>query len=298
MPALPPPYSYSASFDKSRAIELAALTDAAYQQLADFQNHRLWTVPGPYTVTPKTYQVTPADPLPQAKTYQIEAQFYAVETWGLPTLLPKSPVPFGFVATNGNDTYVAIRGTQTPLEWLDDFTVGLVPFFPDPANLSVAWGNTTKGFLGLYNQVIPAITAALQNLQAAGRDLSSLFVTGHSLGAALAHLTAAGIKEKLGRLAPISYTFAGPRTGDPAFAQAYEGADLQTWRIFNTEDIAPTVPISTNQLGNTSQTSIFLNLLIRGLPAGFSHIGYPVAVTFDQGKVDDNHNLDNLWATM
>jgi hypothetical protein len=26
--------------------------------------------------------------------------------------------------------------------------------------------------------------------------------------------------------------------------------------------------------------------------------GYPVSVTFDQGKVDDNHSLDNLWATL
>src|SRR5262249_16612780 len=59
--ALPPPYNFPASFDKNRAIELAALIDAAYQQLTDFQNHRLWTVPGPHSVVPKTYQVTPAD---------------------------------------------------------------------------------------------------------------------------------------------------------------------------------------------------------------------------------------------
>jgi hypothetical protein len=187
MPALPPPYNFPSSFDKNRAIELAALIDAAYQQLTDFQNHRLWTVPGPYSVVPKTYQVTPAD-VPPARSYQIEAQFYAIETWGLPTPFPKAAVPFGFIATNGNDTYVVIRGTQTPLEWIDDATVGLVPFFPDSANTAVTWGNTTKGFSGLYNQMIASIFTALQSLQAAGRDLSSLFVSGHSLGAALALL--------------------------------------------------------------------------------------------------------------
>lgn len=294
---IPPPYGYSPDFDKVRAIELAALIDAAYQQLTDFQNHKLWTVPGPYTVTPRTYQVIPPVALPPAKSYQIEAQFYAIETWGLPTLLPKSAVPFGFVATAGNDTYVVIRGTQTPLEWLDDATVGLVPFFPDATSLVKNWGNTTKGFSGLYNQMIPAIVAALQKLQGAGNNLASLFVTGHSLGAALAHLTAAGIKTHL-NLNPISYTFSGPRTGDQALAGAFVTAELQTWRIVNTEDIVPVVPISSNQIGSSSPTSIFLNTLIHGLPAGFSHIGYPVAVTFDQGKVDDNHNLDNLWATL
>jgi hypothetical protein len=35
-------------------------------------------------------------------------------------------------------------------------------------------------------------------------------------------------------------------------------------------------------------------VLLNGLPAGFCHIGYPIAATFDRGKVDDNHNLDNL----
>ena len=94
------------------------------------------------------------------------------------------------------------------------------------------------------------------------------------------------------------YTFSGPRTGDAAFANAYVRSTLQTWRIFNTEDIVPTLPFSTNQIGNTSPTSIFLNVVIKGLPAGFSHIGYPVGVTFDEGKVDYNHNLDNLWATL
>ena len=94
------------------------------------------------------------------------------------------------------------------------------------------------------------------------------------------------------------YTFSGPRTGDAAFANAYVRSTLQTWRIFNTEDIVPTLPFSTNQIGNSSPTSIFLNVVIKGLAAGFSHIGYPVGVTFDEGKVDDNHNLDNLWATL
>jgi hypothetical protein len=293
----PPPYAYSQNFDKDRAIELAALTDAAYQQLTDFQNNAPWIVPGPYTVSPKIYQVNPANPLPPPKQYEIEAQFSAVETWGLPSLTPKPAIPFGFVATAGNDVYVAIRGTQTPLEWLDDATVGLASFVPNTAAPGQAWGNTTKGFYGLYIQIIPAIIAGLKSIQAAGNTLDSLFVTGHSLGAALAHLVAAGIKTSL-NVDPISYTFSGPRTGDPAFAQAFITQGLQTWRIINTEDIVPVVPISSNQLGTTSPTSILLNVLIHGLPAGFSHIGYPVAVTFNEGKVDDNHNLDNLWARL
>jgi hypothetical protein len=292
----PIPYSYPLNFDKNRAIELASLIDAAYQQLVDFRNHVAWTVPGPRNVKPQHYQIVPSDGLPASKTYQIEAEFYSIENWGLPGPSAKSAVPFGFVATAGTDAYVVIRGTETPLEWLDDATVEHVSFAPDAAAPGKTWGVTTKGFDGLYSQIIPGIIAALQKLKHAN-DLSSLFVTGHSLGAALAHLVAAGIKIHLG-LNPISYTFSGPRTGDLAFAQAFLASGLQTWRIINTEDIVPAVPISSNQLGRTTATSIFLNTLIHGLPAGFSHIGYPIAVTFDRNRVDDNHNLDNLWATL
>ena len=50
-------------------------------------------------------------------------------------------------------------------------------------------------------------------------------MTGHSLGAALAHLAAADIFAQC-QISAISYTFAGPRAGDPAFAAAFIHAGL------------------------------------------------------------------------
>jgi hypothetical protein len=47
--------------------------------------------------------------------------------------MPALPPPCNYpVATHGTDVYVVIRGTQTTLEWVDDATVGFVPFFADP----------------------------------------------------------------------------------------------------------------------------------------------------------------------
>jgi hypothetical protein len=139
----PIPYSYPLNFDKNRAIELASLIDAAYQQLVDFRKHVAWTVPGPRNVKPQHYQIVPSDGLPAPKTYQIEAEFYSIENWGLPGPSAKSAVPFGFVATAGTDAYVVIRGTETPLEWLDDATVEHVSFAPDAAAPGKTWGVTT-----------------------------------------------------------------------------------------------------------------------------------------------------------
>jgi hypothetical protein len=139
-------YSYPLNFDKNRAIELASLIDAAYQQLVDFRNHVAWTVPGPRNVKPQHYQIVPSDGLPAPKTYQIEAEFYSIENWGLPGPSAKSAVPFGFVATAGADAYVVIRGTQTPLEWLDDATVEHGPVCPRRCSAEQDVGSNNKRF--------------------------------------------------------------------------------------------------------------------------------------------------------
>src|SRR5262245_6926679 len=157
------------------------------------------------------------------------------------------PVPFGFVATKGNDVYVVIRGTKTPLEWFDDFTAQPVSFQPS----GKPWGNTMRGFKLLYDDLGPQISQALGTLQAGGGALHSIFVTAHSVGAALAHLSAAETMAQFGAK-PVSYTFCGPRAGDPQFVAAFETANLLTWRIFNTEDIVPTVPPAAVQLATPS----------------------------------------------
>jgi len=262
MPTYPP------NFDKNRAIELGKLVDAAYTQY----NQR--GIPGDAW---------------QPAGYQVQAVFQAQEN----SLL----VPFGFVAAKGTDAYVVIRGTLTPLEWLEDATIIPVPFAPN-------WGNTTQGFKGIYIQLSSTINQTIQTLKA-GNAFAALYVTGHSLGAALAHLAAADIYIQQG-VSPTSYTFAGPRTGDPAFAAAFQNAGLQTWRIFNTEDIVPTLPLSTTDLDpvslglneSISELLIKTYLLHANAVRGgwlYEHLTVPIATTFQKGDIADNHNCTNLY---
>lgn len=72
-----------------------------------------------------------------------------------------------------------------------------------------------------------------------------LWITGHSLGAALA--TLAAVRLWIGGRHPAGvYTFGSPRVGDAAFASAYDGLlRPRTFRFVNQTDVVTRVPLWT-----------------------------------------------------
>src|SRR5213079_949071 len=67
-----------------------------------------------------------------------------------------------------------------------------------------------------------------------------LFLTGHSMGGALAVLTACRLA-KMGRPPVAIYTFGAPRVGDRNFCAGYS---LPTYRIINGLDLVPEMPLA------------------------------------------------------
>jgi Lipase (class 3) len=217
--------------------------------------------------------------------YTLNGTFSAVENG--------KALPFGFVASENGTFYVVIRGTQTPLEWFDDASIHPTPF-------RSGWGNTTKGFLSIHEQIFPTIRNIIEERRA---SIQNLFVTGHSLGAALAKLAAADlIFSGAATAKPTLYTFSGPRVGDATFAAKFKEQRLAAWRIFNTEDIVPTLPLSTLE-GNPesilglfeSKIELLLKLILKETTFLFQHVDEPVAVTYQRNTIPDNHNLTFLY---
>lgn len=130
-----------------------------------------------------------------------------------------------------------------------------------------------------------------------------VFVTGHSLGGALATLAASHIK--LLGYNPELYTFASPRVGDPKFAESFQ--NMNCYRIANSEDIVTNVPPSTERVvgdemldqGMTKgrrKTVFFLEKLLDLLPTKifeqtYQHIGTPLYFTYQSGAASTNHNM-------
>ncbi len=145
-----------------------------------------------------------------------------------------------FVAGSDTAIVVAFRGTRPDqlLDWMTDFDSQQTSFgdrFACPD-----FGDTHEGFtLGLLRvwQLILADIAAFQS------GTQTLWITGHSLGGALAALAAAGIT--FAKRLPINglYTYGQPRVGDLSFtAQCDSHLGNVHFRFVNNQDIVTRVP--------------------------------------------------------
>ena len=237
------------------------------------------------------YSVAPAAPYtPGAIAAITQAGFTFVEAlYGNELATDISPhsgetVTYGFLATSAaGELIAAIRGTETIEEWLHDFAF---LFVPNP--IHAGGGLTEDGFTAIYRSLragadpnTPTAIAAITNLVSTS-GASSITVTGHSLGAALATLLAldAGLNSGIGSSGTTVYTFASPRTGDHFFAGSFNATIPESYRIYNRTDLVPQLPPI--------------------LPLPYEHTNTPFELVAPMGAIQNNlacaHDLKTyLW---
>jgi triacylglycerol lipase len=129
------------------------------------------------------------------------------------------------------DFYVlAFRGTEMR-QLLQDVLVDLraVPAPWKPR------GQVHSGFRDAFDTVWPTIAPKLRALT------KPLFITGHSLGGALATLATAACRAA-GIKVAATYTFGAPRVGDGEFTKLLAGQPF--YRVVNDKDLVATVPLA------------------------------------------------------
>jgi triacylglycerol lipase len=187
----------------------------------------------------------------------------------------QSRVFYGYVAVGGDPAtaVVALRGTESTMEWWDDFHWDLVPFAQIPAG-----GKVAQGFYDIYNSIgtmapgqqgtsapsafAAEVAEAATSGLAAGLDPASLplVVTGHSLGGALATLLVTELNATTA-LKPQAWTFASPKVGDAVFAARYGGLSTVSWRIYNQVDVVPYFPVDFSDSYQAVTTGYAINSL-------------------------------------
>jgi triacylglycerol lipase len=147
-----------------------------------------------------------------------------------------NPGGFGFVARvrNADEFIVSIRGTQTPEEWVKNFTA-----VPNPWNDVPGFGFVHLGFEQLWRRVRASVFQGLRSVPVGAR----ITVVGHSLGGAMATLGAADIKRNLGRDVNVDlWTVGCPRVGLMRFRNNFNNLIPVAFRVVNQGDIVPHVP--------------------------------------------------------
>ncbi|MFS7942405.1 putative phospholipase A(1) [Helianthus anomalus] len=148
------------------------------------------------------------------------------------------------------DVVIAYRGTATCLEWIENLRATLTPLHNDVAPKKKR-AMVQKGFLSMYTSATDACPS-LQDMvreeisriiETYGNEPLSVTITGHSLGAALATLTAYDITSTFKHSPMVTVlSFGGPRVGNRNFRSQLENSGTQILRIVNSTDVITKVP--------------------------------------------------------
>lgn len=207
-----------------------------------------------------------------------------------------------FVArSDDDDVVVGFRGSETELfskvgafkDWvLTDFRANRIPYPPAPKTWpDQRWVHA--GFWQAYDLVRNAVLGEVSRQTAKGSPARAIYVTGFSLGGALALLAALDIADAVPGTPVVLYTFAAPRAGDislnrllaervrTSFHFAYRGDPF-----VHLPPIGPNFPVTFKQP---------INFDLAGIHAGLGNPGIPSVWqqyrSADQLIYIDRHNV-------
>jgi triacylglycerol lipase len=217
-----------------------------------------------------------------------------------------------FVIRRREGVFVSFRGTEPTkiVDWLSDVNYHRIDFCKSHGiEPSVIPGLVHGGFAAELNIVRKDLLDVVHALATPGEPV---WITGHSLGGALAVLAAAVLKFEVGQNIGGLYTYGQPRVGDAAFCKAMDHAlDGQFFRGVNDQDIVPHVPpiglphpleLRLSGLAQNPDPSMrdslfaFLADVRRVLdPETFSHCGELLMFAKDGTLIKDENERDGAW---
>lgn len=141
----------------------------------------------------------------------------------------------GYIAER-DTLFVGYRGSTNIQNWIDNIKVRQESPYRD-ADVGVE-----HGMYSLYASLRVDVRSILNNM-VTKYDTRRLLITGHSLGGALATLTAFDLLyAKAPFLVTDLVTFGSPRVGNERFAQYFEEFDVNVTRVTHYYDMVPHVP--------------------------------------------------------
>lgn len=131
--------------------------------------------------------------------------------------------------------YVALRGSSSALNWLDDAEVKLVDYtsFPDCK---------CKVHYGFYNSIQGIVNRTISSVSLLQKRFPqyTIIMTGHSYGAATVQLLALELYKA--NIQTEIYNFGQPRVGEAHYASFVNSVISNYWRFTHNKDMVPHLP--------------------------------------------------------
>lgn len=311
-------------FDRYRAMELGNLVRITYNDYDNSKKKALYLKEGDTILTRKAEMIV--NPITQywinSSENSNETDFYKYKVIKILKAkeADKKNHNFGFILeqeseqTNEKTYFVVLRGTISPFEWLKDAKFKLVPPCFEIKGQDNDRVKISEGFNDIYKSKADgddlSINDTIQNFlnklaKEGDGQKKKIYVTGHSLGAALATLSTLHIAEN--NFSPTLYAFASPRVGNLKFAQRFSEKVVyaKTFRIANCEDLVNGLPTGTiteltgPEMKKEKDPNDFLTGIIDNLPIlksifskdAYEHVGQPVYFSHQTGAISSNHNM-------
>ncbi|GGG88674.1 lipase family protein [Paenibacillus radicis (ex Gao et al. 2016)] len=185
---------------------------------------------------------------------------------------------FGFILESENDIIIAFRGTSSTNDWIADVLASQIkfPYLPEEDCL------THHGFTEIYSSAREQVVACLGDLS----PDKNLYITGHSLGAALSTLCAVDVAANTNHTAPQLFTYGSPRVGDPEFATVFTTYVPNSYRLANLYDIVTYAPPAVYKLPMQEKKYYY------------SHVPTLVSLSFQHGSIKANHMVGSYFAEL
>lgn len=145
----------------------------------------------------------------------------------------------GFVLTSKTNNIIAFRGTQTQAEWLENLRANQLEY--RDRNTNKSYGLVHRGFMEIVrHKIADPLLEIVRQLD----PTIPCYITGHSLGSAIATVAALEIALNVPQIREQIqlYTYASPRVGNSVFAKAHTALIRNSYRIVNQSDFVPVIP--------------------------------------------------------
>jgi hypothetical protein len=136
----------------------------------------------------------------------------------------------------GGTLYITFRGTSDYIDVYQNLDLLLEPLIIN----GVSAGLVHRGFLECFRSLEHIIDDYIFGLG----DINTIVFAGHSLGGAVATISAAVYGTKFPHIKVVCHTIGSPRVGNAEFVKNYGSVVQESVRVYNKEDPVPFLPAS------------------------------------------------------